>query len=67
MAAGLAAELKRELGIDAELLPGGRGVFDVLLDGETIFSKYEEHRFPEEGEIPRLIREEGEPWVGSEG
>jgi selT/selW/selH-like putative selenoprotein len=38
-------------GIEAEDIPGGKGQFDVLRDGELIFSKHETGRFPEHGEI----------------
>ena len=38
-------------GIAATATPGGRGQFDVLRDGELVFSKAEAHRFPGEREI----------------
>jgi selT/selW/selH-like putative selenoprotein len=38
-------------GIEAEDIPGGKGQFDVLRDGELIFSKHESGRFPENDEI----------------
>jgi Rdx family len=31
-------------------------VFDVTVDGRTIFSKHAAHRFPDHGEIIDLIR-----------
>jgi len=31
--------------------PGGRGQFDVVADGELIWSKHERGRFPEDDEI----------------
>jgi selT/selW/selH-like putative selenoprotein len=31
--------------------PGGSGQFDVLLDGEVVFSKHAAGRFPEHDEI----------------
>ena len=31
--------------------PGGKGQFDVLVDGELVFSKYTAGRFPEKEEI----------------
>jgi len=34
----------------------GGGVFEVELDGKLVFSKKQLHRFPEEGEILRLVR-----------
>jgi selT/selW/selH-like putative selenoprotein len=47
----LAAEIKRALGIDVELVKGGSGIFDVHQDGRLVFSKYETHRFPEAEEL----------------
>ena len=35
----------------ARITPGGRGQFDVLLDGELLYSKQEKGRFPEHREI----------------
>ena len=43
--------MKRKLGIDAELIEGEKGIFDVVADGVLIFSKHAEGRFPEEQEI----------------
>jgi selT/selW/selH-like putative selenoprotein len=41
--------------MDADAEPGEKGQFDVVLDGRTIFSKYETGRFPEEDEILGLL------------
>jgi len=38
-------------GISATALAGGKGQFDVIRDGELVFSKHETGRFPEDGEI----------------
>jgi selT/selW/selH-like putative selenoprotein len=38
-------------GIPAEDIPGSKGQFDVLRDGELIFSKQQTGRFPEHDEI----------------
>jgi selenoprotein W-related protein len=37
--------------VDAELIGGGGGVFDVTADGKLVFSKHEQGRFPEDDEI----------------
>ena len=55
-AAGLAAELKSEFGVDAELVPGGGGIFDVIVDGTMVYSKSETGRFPDAGEVTGLMR-----------
>ena len=44
-----------KLGVDATLLPGSGGVFDVVVDGKSIFSKKSVGRFPQEGEILELL------------
>lgn len=36
---------------------GRGGVFDVRLDGETLFSKHRNQRFPEPGEVETLLAE----------
>ena len=54
-AVGLAAELKEAYGIDPEIIPGKRGDFEVVVDGELVFSKKIMSRFPEEGEITQLV------------
>jgi selT/selW/selH-like putative selenoprotein len=42
-----------------ELIKGAGGVFDVKCDGTLIYSKQntEGRRFPQEGEVTRLIKE----------
>ncbi len=37
--------------MQSTLEKGGAGVFDVRVDGELIFSKHAEGRFPEPGEV----------------
>jgi len=45
------------LGIDAQLVRGSGGIFEVTADNERIFSKKEEGRFPTEKEIVDKLRE----------
>jgi len=52
----LAAEIETELNIDVELKPGELHSFDVFIDEQLIFSKFEEGRFPEPEEIIETIR-----------
>ena len=44
-----------EHGIEAKATPGGKGQFDVIRDGELVFSKHAVGRFPGESEIERLV------------
>lgn len=41
--------------MDAKLIKGSGGVFDVKVDGRLMFSKHELGRFPEPGEVVALI------------
>jgi hypothetical protein len=43
-------------GIEARDIPGGKGQFDVLRDGELVFSKQEVGRFPDHHEILSALR-----------
>jgi hypothetical protein len=45
----------KERGVEATATPGGKGQFDVLRDGELVFSKHEAGRFPGEAEIASLV------------
>jgi selT/selW/selH-like putative selenoprotein len=47
--------LKKQRGIDATLIKGGSGQFEVVLDGNLIFSKKQLGRFPEHREILEKI------------
>jgi predicted Rdx family selenoprotein len=42
-------------GVEATATPGGRGQFDVLRDGELVYSKHAVGRFPGEAEIASLV------------
>jgi selT/selW/selH-like putative selenoprotein len=41
--------------IDSELIKGSKGAFEVVIDGELIYSKWKTKEFPRYGEIPRII------------
>jgi len=47
--------LKNEFGLDTELVGGGGGVFEVVLDGRLVFSKKRLGRFPYEGEVASTV------------
>jgi len=53
----LAAALKDSFDSEAQLIEGSRGIFDVRLEGELIFSKDEIGRFPEDSEIIASVKE----------
>lgn len=42
--------------MEPELIKGSGGVFDVVVGGKKIFSKHDEGRFPEDGEVLRKLK-----------
>jgi hypothetical protein len=42
-------------GYDATAREGAKSQYDVVADGETIFSKQEIGRFPDDGEVLELL------------
>ncbi len=50
-ATSLAAAIRKARGLEVLIEPGGKGQFDVLLDGKLIYSKQTEGRFPEHDEV----------------
>ena len=42
---------------EVALVPGVGGVFDVRVDGELIFSRQQQRRFPESKELKQLVRD----------
>ena len=47
----------KTLGVKAELVPGRNGIFDVIVDGELVFSKSKRGQFPEPGEIGNKLEQ----------
>jgi selT/selW/selH-like putative selenoprotein len=48
--------LRDAFGVEATLVKGSNGIFDVVADGSKVFSKYETGRFPDSGEVVRLLK-----------
>jgi predicted Rdx family selenoprotein len=38
-----------------QLQPGGRGQFDVVMDGRVAYSRYETGRFPATADLEKMI------------
>jgi selT/selW/selH-like putative selenoprotein len=53
----LAVELKETLGLELTLIKGDRGAFEIKVGEDLIYSKLELRRFPEPGEVVRLLQE----------
>ena len=49
--------MKKNFDLDIELVAGSNGIFDISLDGKMIYSKSEQGRFPQAGEIIKLIED----------
>lgn len=51
----MADYLKKELGVEVELVQGSGGVFEITANGQLIFSRKQTGRFPEEKEIKEKL------------
>ena len=47
--------MKKSRDADVELIASSGGVYEITVDGKLVFSKKKLGRFPEDGEIQRLI------------
>ena len=47
----------RDETVDTQLVEGDKGIFDVEVDGELVYSKFKVGEFPRYGEIPARIIE----------
>ena len=56
MAQELLVTFEREL-TEVALRPGDEGIFEITLDGVTIWSRAEAGRFPELKELKQLVRD----------
>jgi len=63
-AAWLAQELLMTFATDlgeVALIPGEGGIFEIRLDGEVLFSRKREGRFPEAKEVKQKVRDRVAP------
>jgi selenoprotein W-related protein len=56
MAQELLTTFENDLG-ELALIPGTGGIFEVRVDGEVVFSRSHEGRFPESKELKQLVRD----------
>ncbi len=56
MAQELLTTFQKELG-EVALIPGAGGIFEVRLEGKSIFSREQQGRFPESKELKQLVRD----------
>ena len=57
MASSLAARISEELGVEPTLEKGVAGVFDITANGQLVFSKARERRFPDDAEIIEALKQ----------
>lgn len=55
----MAAEIKQAIGVDATLIKGSGGQFEIVADGQLVFSKKALGRYPERGEVLSLLPKTG--------
>lgn len=55
MSAEIQADNDSGEAVEVELIGGSNGIFDVMLEGQLLFSKFEQQRFPEPGEIKKIL------------
>jgi selenoprotein W-related protein len=56
MAQELLTTFEKEIG-ELSLIPGTGGVFEVLVDGEMVWSRESQGRFPEIKELKQAVRD----------
>ena len=52
----MAAEIRDAFGGESEMIKGKGGVFIVTADGQVVYDKKETGRFPDPGEVPKLVK-----------
>ena len=55
----MAEELRKSINVEAKLVPGSNGIFDVIVDGKLVFSKSRTGRFPNSGEVSEKLKNSG--------
>lgn len=55
----MAARFKDSFGVEAALIAGGGGIFDVHVDGKLVYSKHETGEFPDEGALIDAVEKHG--------
>lgn len=60
MAQELLGTFEAEVG-EVGLIPGSGGIFEVRVDGDTVWSRKERGRFPELAELKQLVRDRVAP------
>ncbi|PID78203.1 MAG: hypothetical protein CSB21_01840 [Deltaproteobacteria bacterium] len=51
----MADKIKTKLNVESKIIPGERGIFDVKINNDIIYSKSETGEFPNEDELVNKI------------
>ena len=51
----MAAKIKDSLGVEPMLIPKGRGIFDVMVNNNLVYSKFETGQFPDNDQLVSLL------------
>ncbi|HAK51239.1 MAG TPA: hypothetical protein DCM54_04960 [Gammaproteobacteria bacterium] len=54
----MAGKLKSNFDIDAQLIEGAGGIFDVKLDEDLVYSKHETGSFPDEDDLIESLQKQ---------
>ncbi|PLX91497.1 MAG: hypothetical protein C0620_11170 [Desulfuromonas sp.] len=54
----MAAKLKQHFGVETKLIASSGGVFEVTVDGDTIYSKKQTGQFPDEERLIASLLQE---------
>lgn len=49
--------MREAFGAEVKLMPGGNGIFDVIVDEKRVFSKHNSGRFPDPGEVVGILKQ----------
>ncbi|MBN1349747.1 Rdx family protein [candidate division KSB1 bacterium] len=52
----MADELRKAFNVESKLVRGGGGIFDVIVDGKKVYSKFQTGRFPTPEEIIQKLK-----------
>lgn len=55
----MAAKFKSDLGAEPSLVEGGGGIFDVVVDGNLVYSKHQTGNFPDEDTLVESLKGSG--------
>ncbi|MCH9058873.1 MAG: Rdx family protein [Planctomycetes bacterium] len=53
----MAATIKKELDVNAELVKGEKGIYEITVDGQVVYSRGSGEGFPDDMHVVGRIRE----------